>query len=100
MAYGSTAKPPDLLVTYPWLPERCPLSEPLHLKPGDATCHHMYTVHCSPRNTSDRVRWSYLSAYIPADTLFIGGPYGGSSSSHALQIGQPFDTPDYPILYP
>jgi len=39
---------------YPHLAERYPLSDPIHLMPGDATVHNGMVVHGAPENSTDR----------------------------------------------
>jgi hypothetical protein len=78
----------------------CPLSEPMTLKPGDATAHHNLTVHGAPANTTSKTRWGYVINYFPADA-----PWNGSDSLHTdpyrdkLEAGKPIDIPEFPVVY-
>jgi ectoine hydroxylase-related dioxygenase (phytanoyl-CoA dioxygenase family) len=49
------------------------VTEPLDLKPGDATVHAMYTVQSAGRNVSNSPRWALLVSYISDDALYTGG---------------------------
>jgi Phytanoyl-CoA dioxygenase (PhyH) len=60
-------KDPDGLTVperYPKLERWCPLSEPLHLRPGDATIHHSLMVHGAPANTTQEPRANLEFVYI------------------------------------
>ena len=97
---GRSPDDPDVHEVYPWLAERCPLSEPRDMGPGDATAHSSLVLHCAPENTTDVPRWVYISMYIPADTLWTGQPFSDADVQDVLVKGQPFDHPNYPIIYP
>lgn len=91
----------DLLATYPHLTERYALSAPLHLEPGDATCHHQLVLHGAPANETDVARWSFLGLYFPADTLYTGIPLEHPRvDALALVPNEPFDHPQFPIICP
>lgn len=87
----------DLFQTHPSIERDCALSEPLHLKAGDATCHHMFTIHSAPENQTETPRWAYITTYFPADTLYTGAMIHGHNDD-ALQKGKTFDHPYYPAV--
>jgi hypothetical protein len=87
----------DLLDLYPTLAEELPMSEPLHLAPGDATVHSLMTVHYAPENVTDKLRWAYLSSLFPADTLFTGAQQRRTDGL-GLTVNQPFDHPLFPEI--
>jgi ectoine hydroxylase-related dioxygenase (phytanoyl-CoA dioxygenase family) len=89
----------DVHDTYPWLAERYPLSEPRDMKAGDATAHSQLVLHTAPANATDVPRWTYISIYFPADTLWTGTPFHGQGDV-TLEIDQPFDHLNFPIVYP
>jgi len=89
----------DLHDVYPWLAERYALSEPRDMQPGDATAHCGLVLHTAPENITDAPRWTYISIYIPADTLWTGTTFL-SMSDAKLTIDQPFDHPYFPIVHP
>lgn len=86
-----------LLDVYPDLAERCPISEPLHLMPGDATAHTMLTVHESPGNFTDTPRWNLINLYVPEDVIYTGLVRGGIEQ--LVDVGQPLDHPRFPVIY-
>ena len=88
---------PDLLDRNPHLLTEFALSEPLHMAPGDATCHHSLMVHSAPVNTTDQVRWAYTVSYFPADTCYTGAPSTGTDGLN-LRVGDEFDHPLFPIV--
>lgn len=90
----------DIHDVYPWLAERYPLSEPLGMQPGDATAHGGLVLHTAPENKTDVPRWAYISIYIPADTLWTGTPLRDVASRQGLVVDQPFDHPNFPVIYP
>ena len=85
----------DLLEQLPNLTSVLELSPPFHYQPGDCTVHHGYTVHGGPNNTTDKVRWSYLFSYSPADTRYWNGSAGNWGSQRT-----PLDDSHHPIAYP
>jgi hypothetical protein len=89
-------KPIDLLEVYPALPDKYPLSPPLHLRPGDATAHAMLTIHTAPANTTDRTRWSYIAWYLPADVLHIAA---ATVFRPDLKVGEPVAGPENPVIW-
>jgi ectoine hydroxylase-related dioxygenase (phytanoyl-CoA dioxygenase family) len=80
---------------YPMLPEWCPISEPLHMRPGDATIHHPVLVHCAPQNTTKEARWSYDLIYIHPDARPNGVivPSSEDKAREPLDPSRPFDRP-------
>lgn len=87
----------DVHETYPWLAERCPLSEPRDMEAGDATAHSGLVLHAAPANTTDAPRWAYITIYIPADTLWTGTRFLGQGDIE-LAVDQPFDHPNFPVI--
>lgn len=80
-----------------------PFSSPLHLMPGDATVHNSDVIHAAPQNLGTDPRWAFIMTYFPANALFSGMPSLLTDSAFAvgdLSIGQPFDHPDFPLIYP
>jgi hypothetical protein len=100
----------QLLDVYPELLERHQWSEPLHMRPGDATCHTMLTVHRAAANTTDEQRWSYINTFIPEDArycgnndvanLIIGNPFHITGDRKGVEPGSTFDHPHFPIIAP
>jgi ectoine hydroxylase-related dioxygenase (phytanoyl-CoA dioxygenase family) len=88
---------PDVLDRYPDLKERYPISEPLHLQAGDATCHHCLTVHGAPENSAGVPRWSFIFTYIPEDVLYTGAPYHLTDGA-GLTANGPFDSSWFPVV--
>ncbi|MBX3510140.1 MAG: phytanoyl-CoA dioxygenase family protein [Hyphomonadaceae bacterium] len=75
------------------------LSEPVELKPGDATIHSSMTIHCAPPNLTDRWRIGYVLAYMPADSRYTGAPYYNVAGT-GIEMGDEFDHARFPIIYP
>ena len=69
------------------------------MQPGDATAHSQLVLHAAPENATDRPRWTYFSIYIPADTLWTGTPFFAMGDAQ-LELDQPFDHPNFPVIYP
>lgn len=92
----------EILEIYPDIEERFPLSDPVHLNPGDATAHGMYTIHGAPANATPEPRWSCISAFIPADTLYTGLQFiGMEARGIKLDDFGPFEqAPHFPVVYP
>jgi hypothetical protein len=88
----------DVVEQQPWLLRRYPLSEPLALRPGDATVHTDLTIHGGPANESDAMRWAYLVNLFDADARYTGGPSYGEAVE-GLDVNGLYDTPRYPITY-
>jgi Phytanoyl-CoA dioxygenase (PhyH) len=88
----------DVHDVYPRLKERYPLSEPFDFRAGDATCHSQLVLHGAPQNTTDEPRWTYITIYFPADTLYTGASFHGRDRVE-LQIDKPFEDPHFPIVY-
>jgi Phytanoyl-CoA dioxygenase (PhyH) len=78
--------------------QKCPLSAPLTLAPGDATAHLGLVVHGAPENKTERPRWGYICNYFPGRA-----PYTGAPSHHlggaVIESGQPLDLPAFPVVY-
>jgi ectoine hydroxylase-related dioxygenase (phytanoyl-CoA dioxygenase family) len=87
----------DIHDVYPWLAERCPLSEPRDMKAGDVTVHGGLTLHCAPENRSDSPRWTYIALYFPGDALWTGSPFLGMDGAD-LDVGLQFDHPFFPVI--
>jgi hypothetical protein len=75
------------------------LSEPVTLRPGDATIHSSMTIHCAPSNTTDAWRIGYVLAYMPADSRYTGAPYYNTAGT-GLAMGDEFAHARFPIVYP
>lgn len=58
-----------------------PLSEPLHLMPGDATAHSSLVVHGAGLNNSDRPRWGYIINTFPGDAPYVPYPTSHTAGS-------------------
>jgi hypothetical protein len=89
-------EPWDVFETYPELVEKYPISPPLHLGPGDATCHNMYVLHSAPVNETNEPRWAYITSYIPCDALYVGSL---PKPAPSLVVGEPFDDPKFPVVW-
>jgi Phytanoyl-CoA dioxygenase (PhyH) len=93
----------DILELYPQVRARCPVSPPLHLRPGDATAHGPLTVHEAPTNTTDVPRWAMIGLYFAQDARYVPGP--GFPEMHeslrdgTIQPGQELDSNDFPVIY-
>jgi ectoine hydroxylase-related dioxygenase (phytanoyl-CoA dioxygenase family) len=87
----------DLLDRYPALAKKYEISSPLHLNPGDATCHHGLTVHSAPQNTAQAPRWSFVFTYIPSDVCYNGSPFKVTDGP-VLEADKPFENDCYPII--
>jgi Phytanoyl-CoA dioxygenase (PhyH) len=77
-----------------------PLSEPLHLMPGDATAHSSLVVHGAGLNESSRARWGYIINTFPGDAPYVPYPTIHTKGiEDELTPGQPLDHPRFPVLY-
>ena len=85
------------LFDYPRLLAECPLTEPDHLLPGDATAHMSGVVHGAAQNVGRNPRWGFISAYLPADARYSGRP-SRYTDGLGLEIGKPLDHPRFPII--
>jgi hypothetical protein len=92
----------DMLTEYPGLLEQHPISAPLHYLPGDATVHHVNTVHGTGTNRADDTRWSFILSYLPDDVRFDGRPdeLNAAADLDGLDQGMPFRHPGAPLVYP
>jgi hypothetical protein len=93
----------DLYGVYPEL-EEMTATEPMEMKPGDATAHSMYTVHSAGLNRSACPRWALLVSYIPEDALYTGGlPWSLATLAERaraeLTPGDHFDSRVCPKVY-
>lgn len=80
--------------------EDFPLSEPLHLQPGDATAHSSLVVHGAGVNRSDRPRWGYIINTFPGNAPWIPYPTRYSAGiEDLLTPGKPLDHPRFPLIY-
>ncbi len=96
VAFGAPNEP-ELPDRWPDLAE-CPISEPLHLRPGDATVHSAFVVHSAPSNTTREPRWVYLMGLYPGDAVYNGQPLGQFAGTN-LKLGQVIDCPQFPVIY-
>ena len=85
------------LFEYPRLKAECPLTEPNHLLPGDATAHISSTVHGAGQNVGKNPRWGFITAYLPADALYTGTA-SRYTDGLGLEVGKPLDHPRFPII--
>lgn len=88
----------DLRTRYPTMFDRLVVSAPFDLKAGDATIHHPLTVHSAPENETEEPRWTFLSQFIAADTLFTGSRPFVLREFEELEPGKPFDHPSFPVI--
>jgi hypothetical protein len=85
----------DLLPQH--LKDQMEVSPPLNLRAGDATVHDHLTIHSAPENRTDRLRWVLSISGFPAQTLYTGAPHRRSDDL-GLQVNEPFDHPNFPVL--
>ena len=100
MGIAPGSPPIEVPQYYPSLAAQHPLSEPIHLMPGDATVHNGMVVHGAPENATDRPRWVFLCAYHPADTCYTGAPHHIFSADIGLEVGKPIKHELFPAIYP
>jgi ectoine hydroxylase-related dioxygenase (phytanoyl-CoA dioxygenase family) len=84
---------------FPTLPEIfAEVASPI-FEPGDATFHHCQVIHGAPANSSDRVRWSYITGFMAGDCR-----YTGASCVHThgldLQLDAPVRHANFPEIWP
>jgi hypothetical protein len=96
VAFGAPDEP-ELPQRWPDLAD-CPVSAPLHLRPGDATVHNAFVVHAAPANTTDEPRWVYLMGLYPGDAVYNGQPLSQFAGTN-LKFGQVIDCPQFPVIY-
>ena len=89
-AEGAVGWADDLSTERPDLFDRYELSPPLHMKPGDATIHHSYTIHGAPANETDSPRWTYIISYFPSDVRYTGAP-NPEHDGLGLDVGKRID---------
>jgi hypothetical protein len=87
----------DVVEQNPRLLKEYPLSDPLHMKPGDATVHGDLTIHGGPPNLSDTARWAYLVNLFDARARYTGAVTYGEPIS-GIEPGGLFDTDRYPLV--
>jgi hypothetical protein len=86
----------SIIEDYPRLEEWCPLSPPLHLKPGDATIHHSLVVHGSGPNSTSEPRTALSVVYIHSDACYNGvvpPEFAYGQAPVELVSGEPFAKP-------
>ena len=82
----------DLLEDYP-------LSEPLHLMPGDATAHSTSSS-MVPGSMIDRPRWGYIINTFPGNAPYVPYPTTHTEGiEDELTAGKPLDHPRFPVIY-
>lgn len=84
---------------YPELFEQYEVSEPHSYQPGDAIFHHGLTWHASGENKTDRTRWA-MSSYRLSSRCRYTGQANFNTDGLGLIPRQPFDHPNFPIVYP
>jgi hypothetical protein len=87
----------DLVDHYPDLPEKFPISEPLHLNVGDVTVHDRMTIHYAPENETDSSRWVYTVSWFNTDALYTGMPCHRMDGL-GLKINEPLEHPNFPTI--
>lgn len=87
----------DALETFPAVADRCPISPPLDMRPGDVTVHEALMFHSAGANETDRARWAVAQGYFPADTLYTGQPHPNFDKLD-LVVNEPLDHPALPIV--
>jgi ectoine hydroxylase-related dioxygenase (phytanoyl-CoA dioxygenase family) len=89
----------DLLDHFSELEQAHPISEPLHLAPGDVTVHDRMTVHFAPENTTDSIRWVYAVSWFNDDALYTGQPCHRMDGLD-LKVNERLDHPNFPRITP
>jgi ectoine hydroxylase-related dioxygenase (phytanoyl-CoA dioxygenase family) len=87
----------DLLDEYAGLADEHPVSEPIHLAPGDVTVHDRLTVHYAPENETDTPRWVYTVSWFNADALYTGMPCHRMDGL-GLKVNAPLNHPNFPTI--
>ncbi|HEY4279604.1 MAG TPA: phytanoyl-CoA dioxygenase family protein [Conexibacter sp.] len=87
----------DLLDLFPWLADEYELSEPLHMRAGDATVHNLMTIHAAAQNDTEELRWAYVTSLFPSDSLFTGAQQRRTDGL-GLRVNEPFDNPRFELL--
>lgn len=80
------------------LAQSCEKTDPIALRPGDATVHTNLTIHGTGPNLSDRPRWSFIGMYLPADSRFTGADSMYTNGSGLTPWTTP-DLPNFPVIY-
>ncbi len=87
------------LERFPSFFEKYPMSPPIDLGPGDATVHHVLTVHSAGANTSAENRLAFSTSYIAADSLYTAAqPWYFAHPVPGLTVNQPLDLPQFPVI--
>jgi len=81
----------------PWVLERFPVSEPLHLRAGDATIHDLAIVHYAPPNMTALPRWVYAVQWLPAAARYTGAP-NHRTDGLGLEIDKPLEHARFPLI--
>lgn len=87
----------DLLDHAPELRERFPISDPLHMAPGDIAVHDRMTLHYAPENETDSTRYVYTVSWFNRDALYTGMPCHRMDGL-GLKINEPLDHPNFPAI--
>ena len=74
------------------------VSEPLHLRPGDATAHAGATLHCAPPNRTATPRWAYFVSVFPADSTYTGNEVWPMAGVEGVEAGRPFPDHRFAVL--
>lgn len=91
----------DLPEVYPKLERQCASSGPMTYKAGDVTAHNILTVHGAGENRTDRVRWSYITNWLPSDACWNGAQSELFGPLEKRGLMRPFgllDDGEFPIL--
>jgi hypothetical protein len=74
------------------------VSEPVTMRPGDASCHRADTLHGAPANTTSQPRWAHDQTMMPADTRFSGTHFFISRNVAGVEPGKRFPDHRFPII--
>lgn len=88
-----------LVDDHPGVLDRFEISPPLGLQAGDATVHDLAVIHHAPENSSDRVRWTYVCQWLPADARYTGAP-NHRTDGLGLAVDQPLEHEHFPLIGP
>lgn len=71
------------------------------MEPGDAVAFDFRTVHGAPGNRSERSRRVFSTRWVGADARFalVGARGSPPFPDLALRDGEPFDAPEFPVVY-
>lgn len=87
----------QLVDEHPWVLDEFEMSEPMHLRPGDATVHNLAITHFAPENLTDSPRWVYSTQWLPVRTKYTGAP-NHRTDGLGLVIDEPLDHPRFPVI--